>query len=127
MNKQCIEDIADKFWAYGRDNNWQALVNLFSEDATFINPLFSAAITGHKALTDLFSSMNDIHNIREWTVIDGHRLVIGWRERKEDGVETRPWYRGISSFVINDDGLIQTYEAFFDAKACLDSFNYREN
>ncbi len=125
MDRKHIENVAELFWKYGRENDWNALVELFAEDCSFKNTIIEKPIIGRHELIKIFSMMKNIHNIREWTAIDGNRLVVGWRERKEDGIENRPWYTGVSSFLFNDEGYIQEYEGTFDAKSCMDSFNYK--
>jgi len=55
-----------------------------------------------------------IMNVTEWVAIDGNRLVVGWNERKEPMREDAAPYRGISTFVFNDDGLVAAYEGMFD-------------
>ena len=55
-------------------------------------------------------------NREEWRAIDGNRLVIGWNERRYDGPEDAI-YRGISTFVFDDQGRVRTYEGMFDTAA----------
>ena len=50
----------------------------------------------------------------EWVVIEGNRLVFGWNERQETMRQEAPPYRGISTFVFDDDGRIASYEGMFD-------------
>ncbi len=52
-----------------------------------------------------------------WVVIDGNRLAVGWNERQEGMADDAPAYRGISTFVFDDDGLIASYEGMFDTAA----------
>lgn len=124
MNSKTADKVADLFWEYGGSKNWKALAELFAADCSFTNPLLEKPAIGHAELIELLSSMDDFHNIPEWTVADGNRAVVGWRERKEDGVVERPWYNGVSCFRLNDKGLVQEYEGFFDAKSFMDSYNY---
>jgi hypothetical protein len=56
-------------------------------------------------------------NRTEWAVIDGNRLVTGWNERQVGMRRDAPSYRGFSTFVFNDDGLIASYEGMFDTAA----------
>jgi hypothetical protein len=53
-------------------------------------------------------------NRLEWVVVDGNRLVCAWNERLRTDA---PVYRGFSTFVFNDDGLIASYEGMFDTAA----------
>ena len=49
----------------------------------------------------------------EWVTVDGPRLVCAWNWRGKVGRRRRRCC-GVSTFVFNDDGLIQDYEDFFD-------------
>jgi hypothetical protein len=56
-------------------------------------------------------------NRPEWAVIDGNRLVVGWNERQVSMADDAPPYRGISTFVFDDEGLVRDYEGMFDTAA----------
>jgi hypothetical protein len=50
----------------------------------------------------------------EWVAIDDDRLVAAWNGRGVGWPEDTPLLRGVSTFVFDDDGLIQDYEDWFD-------------
>ena len=43
--------------------------------------------------------------------------MAGWNERQEGQRADSPAYRGISTWVFDDDGLVASYEGFFDPAA----------
>ena len=51
--------------------------------------------------------------------IEGNRLAVGWNQRQQSMPADRPPYRGISSFVFDDDGLVKSYEGIFDTAAVV--------
>ena len=90
---------------------------LFAEDATFVVAGFPKAIQGREAIRALSAGWPapalELEHREEWVVIDGNRLVFGWNER----LGGAPPYRGISTFLFNEDGLITSYEGMFDTAA----------
>ena len=91
--------------------------DLFAEDGTFINSMLSEPICGREAMRSLAASWPKVDNRIEWVAIDGNRLVIGWNERQGGMRADAPAYRGFSTFVFNDDGLVASYEGMFDTAA----------
>jgi hypothetical protein len=102
----------DQFSAAGDMRSW---AGFFSDDATFTNSALPEPIVGRDAIIEMAGNWPGIENELEWRVIDGSRMVIGWRERQllEDGV-TSGWYRGMSTFVFDADAKVNEYEGVFD-------------
>ena len=105
----------DEYWSIGDMQSW---VGMFAEDASFVNSAMTKPVVGRDAISKLASEWPEVENIREWRVIEGNRMAIGWRERgrKKDG-QMGGWYRGMSTFVFDSDGLIKTYEGMFNMRA----------
>jgi hypothetical protein len=63
---------------------WDALGEFFTEDATFIDPAWGR-VTGIDAILEfLVESMAGLEGWtfpRQWTMVDGHRLVSMWQNR----------------------------------------------
>jgi ketosteroid isomerase-like protein len=98
----------------GEVGDANAFTNLFAEDCSFVNPMLPEPIRGRETLRKLTAQWPKFVNQPEWVVIEGNRLVVGWNERQVvQGVESSS-YRGISTWVFNDDGLVESYEGFFD-------------
>ena len=96
----------------------QSWVDMVAEDASFVNSAMAEPVVGRDAISKLASQWPEVENIREWRVIEGNRMAIGWRERarKKDG-QMGDWYRGMSTFVFDSNGLIKTYEGMFNMQA----------
>lgn len=95
--------------------DWNGFADLFAEDATFLTSQFPEPIRGREGIRTFFAAWpSTIVNHAEWVVIDGSRLVLGWNERLWADA---PVYRGFSTLVFNDDGLIESYEGLLDTAA----------
>lgn len=102
----------DEYSAAGDMRSWAAC---FSEDATFTNSAMPEPVVGRDAIIAMTEHWPRFENQLEWRVIEGSRMVIGWREHQlYDEGETSDWYRGMSTFVFNDQGEVETYEGVFD-------------
>ena len=98
--------------------DWNGWADLFAEDGTFVNSIHAEPICGREALRSVaVASWPRFENRVEWVAIDGNRLVYGWNERHEGMRADAPAYRGVSTFVFNDDGLIASHEGMFDTAA----------
>ena len=97
-------------------NDWAAFAELFAEDGTFVNSM-TKPVRGREALRRFVTDIPNVVNRVEWKVIDGNRLVMAWNERQESMPDDRAPYRGISTFVFDDDGRIESYEGMFDPAA----------
>jgi hypothetical protein len=95
--------------------DWNSYADLFSEDATFSTSQLPEPICGRESIRAFLSTWpGTIVNHAEWVAIDGNRLVMGWNERIIAGA---PVYRGFSTLVFDDDGLIESYEGMVDTAA----------
>jgi hypothetical protein len=102
----------DEFFAEGDMRSW---AGFFSEGATFTNSALPEPVVGRDAIIAMTGHWPRFENEIEWRVIDGSRMVIGWREHQlyEDG-GTSDWYRGMATFVFNENGEVEAYEGVFD-------------
>ena len=109
-----IEAVFAKVREVNQGGDYNVLVDLFADDGTFVNSMLPAPIRGRDALRALVAQWPKVDNHPEWWAIDGNRLVFGWNERQEGMRADAPAYRGISTFVFDDDGLVMSYEGIFD-------------
>jgi hypothetical protein len=100
-----------------------AWTSLFSDDCEFRNSAMSEPVIGRAALRALAESWPRVDNQQEWYAIDGTRLVVGWNERQESMKASAPRYRGFSTFVFDEAGLIRSYEGMFDTAAVVAAMN----
>ncbi|MGI9293525.1 MAG: nuclear transport factor 2 family protein [Pseudomonadales bacterium] len=110
-----IDATVNKMQTFSAEGNMQAWATLFAEDAIFVNSALSEPVVGREAIVKMAGNWPAVENIREWKIIEGSRMAIGWRERPvfENG-RTGGWYRGISTFVFNSSGQIKKYEGVFN-------------
>ena len=106
--------------ASGDTNAW---LELFSEDCQFRTSFTPEPIVGREPLGTLVASWPKVLNRQEWCVVEGNRLVLGWSERLCSMKESAPSYRGISTLVLNDAGLIVGYDGVFDTAAVAAAVN----
>ena len=90
------------------------IVALFAEDVTFMMPILPEPLRGRDALRANVKGWPKAVTNTEWVAIEGNRLVCAWNWRGEGWPDDLPLLRGVSTFIFNDDGLIQEYEDFFD-------------
>ena len=117
---EAVLGMLQKHMASGDIASWTAL---FSDDCEFRNSVMSKPVTGRTALRALAESWPRVDNQHEWYAIDGNRLVVGWNERQESMKESAPRYRGFSTFVFDESGLINSYEGMFDTAAVFSAMN----
>jgi hypothetical protein len=87
----------------------------FAEDCTFMMPILREPLRGRAALQAHATRWPKAETETEWVAIDGNRLVLAWNWRGlDEGWAHARLLRGVSMFVFNDEGFIQTYEDFFD-------------
>ncbi len=105
----------NQLWDAGDMEAW---VGLFASDASFLNSSLAEPVVGREAILAMSREWPEVENIREWQVIEGNRMAIGWRERgiRPDG-KKGGWYRGMSTFVFGAGGLITDYEGSFNFEA----------
>jgi len=97
----------------------EAWAELFSKDCQFRTSFTPEPIIGRDSLRILAASWPKVFNQHEWYAIDGNRLVLGWNERLTSMAETTPPYRGMSTLVFDESGLICEYEGMFDTAAVI--------
>jgi ketosteroid isomerase-like protein len=90
------------------------IVALFAEDCTFMMPILPAPLEGRDALRENVEAWPKAVTETEWVAIEGNRLVCAWNWRGAGWPDGIPLLRGVSTFIFNEDGLIQEYEDFFD-------------
>jgi hypothetical protein len=124
------EEIAEVFEAVKNtfvERNWGSVVDYFTDDCVFINPLLPEPIEGKAALRAFTDTWPDITNRVEWDVIDNNRAVACWVENPPgvplDGVS----YRGVSAWTYAGNGLFSHYEGFFDTANYLSIYEALEN
>jgi len=112
-----IEGLFEKVKEANDQEDYSRFLELFADDCTFINSALSEPVRGRVALSRLVALWPRVVNQVEWWSIDGNRLTFGWNERQQGMRPDTPAYRGFSTFVFNDDGLVATYEGMFDTAA----------
>jgi hypothetical protein len=85
----------------------EGIVALFAEDVVFKMPVVPEPLRGRAALRERVKAWPRSITETEWIAIDGNRLVLAWSWRGEGFPEAMPPLRGVSTFVFNEDGLIQ--------------------
>ena len=116
MDRQKMAEIAEVVIARQDDHDVEGIVSLFAEDCTFMMPVLPRPLRDRAELREHVSQHwpESVTSI-EWLIVEGDRLVClwSWQGKGEGWPEDAP-LRGMSTFVFNDQGLIQDYEDFFD-------------
>jgi len=116
VSRKQISDAFERLQVHSRSGDWDAWVNGFAIDCTFVNTALSEPIVGRESLRALTQHWPQVDNNTEWFTIDSSRLVCAWNERHE-GMPAGNRFRGISTYVFNPSGLVSEYEGIFDTAA----------
>lgn len=119
LDRDAIMAIGEAFHdrlASGDTDSW---IELFAEDCQFRTSFTPEPILGRSSLRALVDSWPKVLNQPEWHVVEGNRLVLGWNERLPSMSESAPSYRGISTLLFDDAGLILEYDGVFDTAAVV--------
>ena len=98
---------------------WDTLAEFFTDDATFIDPAWGR-VDGieaiRKFLAESMAGLDGWTFPREWTVIDGDRLVTGWLNRLPGEREGGGYWEapGVSVMVYAGDGKFSYEEDFLN-------------
>lgn len=119
-SRASIEAKMAEMGKYAQANDYPTWASFFAEDATFFNAALTDPVVGRSAIVELAGTWPVAETEIEWRAIDGARVAIGWRERRqlEDG-KTSGWYRGISTFLFNAEGEVQAYEGMFNLPSIM--------
>jgi hypothetical protein len=123
LDRTEIEAVLEKFHELLADGDTEAWGKLFSEDCQFRTSFTPEPIIGRDQLRVLAASWPKVVNQHEWYAIDGNRLVLAWNERLLSMKESTPPYRGMSTVVFDESGLIREYEGVFDTAAVAAALN----
>lgn len=101
-----------------------AIMANFAENCIFMNTVLREPIRGREALRAALSGRTGGVNREEWLIVEGNRIATGWSEqpRTPPGAAQAPIFRGISTFVFNEEGLILRYEGMFDPMAMKSAY-----
>ncbi len=117
LDRTEIEAVLESFHKLLANGDTDTWAELFSEDCQFRTSFTPEPIIGRDQLRVLVASWPKVVNQHEWYAIDGNRLVLGWNERLASMKESTPPYRGMSTLVFDESGLIREYEGVFDTAA----------
>ena len=119
IERKLLLKVADDFRASLEAGDNEGWLDLFSETFSFKTSFMEQPCTDKTQLREQVSSWPNVLNRTEWSVIEKNRMVQGWSERLPTMRDSAPSYRGISSILVNDEGLIVEYEGVFDTAAVL--------
>jgi SnoaL-like domain len=114
-SRELIDETVSKMVALSQKGDMQGWASFFADDAIFNNSALAEAVVGREAIARMADGWSPVENQIEWRVIEGSRMVIGWRERAVlgDG-KTSGWYSGVSTFVFDANGKVKHYEGVFN-------------
>ena len=109
-----VQAAFDAWRRAGEANDWEAFVDCFTEDGTFVNSALPEPVRGREAMRQMTREWpNNIRTTLEWFAIDSNRVAFGWNERQGDS----DTYRGMSTLVYGSNGRYSQYEGIFDTAA----------
>ena len=122
MDRETVESLFEGYWSLLNEADWIGLLEYFSEDCSFTNSAMDTVVSGKDQLKKVAESWPPVENIPDWHAIDGRRLVVSWKERPLGQDEATP-YRGVSSFLLDDQGKIKDYAGTFNMQEVIAAFS----
>ena len=114
-SRDVIDATNAKMRSFAAAGDYRSWAGFFAEDATFSNSALPEPVVGRDAIVELAGTWPPAESVVEWRVIEGGRMAIGWRERRQlESGKMSGWYRGFSTFVFNGKGEVQEYEGMFN-------------
>ena len=84
-DRATIEASLAKMDKFAKANDYQSWAGFFAEDATFTNSMMKEPAVGREAIIRLSGTWPAAETVIQWRVIEGARMVMGWRERQPLG------------------------------------------
>ena len=126
-SRESIEAKMAEMGKYAQSNDYSTWASFFAEDATFLNAALTDPVVGRSAIVELAGTWPAAETVVEWRTIDGARVAIGWRERRQlENGKTSGWYRGISTFLFNTEVEVQEYEGMFNLASIMSAVSKAE-
>jgi len=117
LDRDQIEAVYTAYRKHLDASDWNALVDLFSEDCSFLAPILAEPIKGRENLRTFVTGCPNVSNRAEWVAIDGNRIVVAWNSRNDLMPNSAGRFRGVSTLVINSAAQICEFEEWFDTAA----------
>ena len=125
LDRSIVEAAFTRLHDHINKSDWNAFVDLFAENCSFLNSALPEPVKGRENLRAVALQWPKVTNHAEWVVIDGNRLSFGWNERQESMSPSAVPYRGISTYVFDADGLVSEYEGMFNLVALAEALQSR--
>jgi len=114
LDRKKIEAVYAAYCKHQDASDWNALVDLFSEDCSFLSSFLAEPIKGRENLRAFATGWPKVSNRAEWVAIDGNRLVVAWNTRNDLMPNPADRFRGVSTLVFNSAAQICEFEEWFD-------------
>jgi ketosteroid isomerase-like protein len=100
--------------------DWRAVFAQVSDDGVFSSPVLERSLVGRDSIDAWVDTWADdpTEIDVEWTVVDGHRMAVGWRQRfpSELPPDQQPSFRGVAALVYAGGGRFSSFENVFDTR-----------
>lgn len=122
MERESIESLFEGYWSLLNQADWGGLLDYFAENCSFTNSAMDSVVNGKVQLKKVAESWPPVENVPDWHAIDGNRLIVSWKERPA-GQEAATPYRGVSSFLLDDEGKISDYVGTFNMQEVIAAYS----
>ena len=117
LERDAIEAAFAAYREHSDRGDWNAWVDLFSEDCSFSAPYLTESIKGRENLRAFAAGWPNVTNRPEWVAIDGNRLVFAWNTRNDRMPSRASSFRGVTTLAFDANALICEFEEWFDTAA----------
>jgi steroid delta-isomerase len=118
VSPEIVSRAVKAYFAAIRARDEHAWVNTFAKDAVSHDPMGSTPITGHQKLAEFFQSIAgaflEVTLIEDQVFISGNGAAVKWTGSGTSKQGKQVNFEGIDVFEINEDGKIQTLQAYWN-------------
>jgi steroid Delta-isomerase len=123
MMKEMMISAFNRYFAAVNSLDREAYLACFSEDAVVMDPYGGRVLEGRDGLNKFFNGMERTWNTFAMTpqeyFISGNRAAVRWNSEATAKSGKTAQFAGINVFNVNEDGLIDRMEGYWDAAAMM--------
>ena len=116
MDRESFEEKIESLYGLVDAGRLQEWIAHFAEGCVFNNSALPQPLQGRAAILDYANSWPPVIDITLWTLIEGDRVAIGWKERHKGATDETPWCHGVLTLLLDGEGRVCDYMNTFDPR-----------
>jgi steroid Delta-isomerase len=121
--KEMMISAFNRYFAALKNLDREAYLACFSEDAVVMDPYGGRVLEGREGLNKFFNGMEKTWGAFEMKpqeyFISGNRAAVRWNSEASTKSGKMAQFAGINVFSLNEEGLIDRLEGYWDAAAMM--------